>query len=165
MIQRLIACGLLAALTIQCASTAHGRGQKIHVTSSPSGAAVRLTCGTTARDAGTTPVDVVVPRSAENCSIGLNMAGHNERTVPLTRMRSNLIWLNLVPGFIVGAAMGSAATVGSLMDTTDDSNDAGNGAFVAGLAVGTGAGMLIDHTTGAWYRQVPERIDATLDPK
>ncbi len=151
----------MSLLSVRCATVAHGRGQGIHVTSSPSGAAVRVSCEGLTRDAGVAPIDVVVGRNAQSCEITLSKNGFADRTVTLTRMRSGMVWLNLIPGFVIGVV----ADVSTVSPVDESNRKKGNAAFFEGFVVGTAAGLLIDHSTGASYKQVPTRIDATLDPR
>jgi hypothetical protein len=164
MTKRVFSALFLSLVTLRCATIVHGRSQLIHVTSSPSGAAVSLTCGETTHDAGVTPVDVRVMRSASSCAIGLSASGFVPRTIPLTRARSGAILLNVLPGLAVGAAAGVTASNQNifLSDNRHESNS--NGKSLAGLLGGTGLGILIDQWTGALYKQVPGTVDVTLDP-
>ena len=147
-------------LTARCATVAHGRYQSVLVNSNPSGAAVHVDCGAPA-DAGVTPVTVRLRRSAQNCSLTLTNPGYSASTIPFQRVRSGLVYANVAPGVVAGGVIGAGAAIGSLNDTSN-SDSAGNNGFAAGFVLGAGAGMLIDHATGAMYKQMPERVDATL---
>lgn len=152
---------LVALATSSCATVVHGRFQQVPVTSDPAGAAVQVDCGSGAHANGVTPTTVSLRRGAEKCAITFTKEGYADRRVEFTRIMSGATFLNLLPGFAVGAVVGVAATEGSLLDPNNDSNQ-GNVGFATGLVAGTGAGMLIDRSTGAIYRQVPSRVDVSL---
>jgi hypothetical protein len=162
---RVTAVVVLSILTMRCATVARGRDQRIHVNSSPSGAAVRVLCGDVPQEAGIAPVDIVVPRKAQTCAVTLTKAGFADRTVTLTRMTSNMVWLNLIPGFIIGTVAGSATAFHHNGSVFNSNQHAGETQFFVGFAAGTALAAAIDHSTGAMYKQVPERIDGTLNPQ
>src|SRR5512140_3008694 len=96
----------LAGLLIGCASSWETE-QTLHVTSDPPGAAVQVTCGGQVRDAGTTPLDVAVSKSAEHCSLTLMKAGYLMKIVDLTRVGSKKVW-----GIVRPVGPGAVGTVG-----------------------------------------------------
>jgi hypothetical protein len=154
---------LITLTSVRCATVAHGRYQTVPVSSNPADAAVRATCGNDpAVDAGVTPATVRLRRGA-TCSLTLTKSGYRSETVSFRRARSGVFYANVVPGVVAGTVAGAGEAVGSLL-ATDSNNNAANGAFAAGFVLGTAIPMLIDHTTGAMYKQVPERVDVTLVP-
>jgi hypothetical protein len=156
---------VLTMLSVRCATVVNGRGQRIHVTSSPAGATARITCDGQSRDAGHTPLDVIIPRKALTCSVTIAQQGFVTQTVTLTRVYSKKVWLDLIPGFVIGTAAGAAAAPPVIFEDQKHDSNNGNAAFAGGFAAGTGVSLLIDHSTGAWWTHVPGRIDVTLDPR
>ena len=154
---------VLTMLFARCATVVNGRGQRIHVTSSPAGATASVACDGQSRDAGRTPLAVIIPRKALKCSVTVAQQGFVSQTVTLTRMYSKKLWLDLIPGFVIGTAAAAAVTPIVVFDGQKTNSNDGNAAFAGGLAAGTGVSLLVDHSTGAWWRHVPERIDVTLD--
>lgn len=154
---------IVISMSARCASIAHGRYEKVPVTSTPSGAAVRVDCGDVPTDGGVTPAQVKLRRGAEHCVITVSKAGYDDRTITFTRVMSHVAWANLAPGFVVGMTAGAAVAVGSLLGESND--DRSNNAFIAGSVVGTGVGLIVDRSTGAMYRQVPSSVNVTLESR
>ena len=158
--RRLIA--FLTLLSTGCASMVGGRSEQIEVTSSPSGAEVRLLCHGELVDQGITPASLRLRRSAEGCRFHLRRQGYAETTIPLRRRVSSTVWLNLVPGILLGVGAGVAFTLNT---NTLGEEDRTAAAQLGGLVIGTGTGLLIDRATGAWFEHDPEEIDVLLDPE
>ena len=125
----------------------------------------RVTCDGQSRDAGHTPLDIIVPRKALTCSVTIAQQGFAAQTVTLTRVYSKKLWLDLIPGFVIGTAADAAVTPIIIFDGQKHDSSHGNEAFAGGFAAGTGVSLLIDRSTGAWWTHVPGRIDVTLDPR
>lgn len=152
-------------LSVRCATVLNGRSQRIPVTSSPAGATARVTCDGQSRDAGHTPLDVIIPRKALTCSVTIAQQGFVTQTVTLTRVYSKKLWLDLIPGLVIGTAAANAADPPTFFQGQKHNSNDGNAAFAGGFAAGTGVSLLIDHSTGAWWTHVPEQIDVTLGPR
>jgi hypothetical protein len=150
--------------TVRCATIAHGRYQRVSVDSHPAGANVRVDCGDARRDGGVTPAVVSIRRGATSCSLTLSKEGYASQTIAFTRRLSSVGWANVVPALIVeGSAEYSSAQSSFLSDAPAGNGSNGNNGLPF-LAV-AGAAALIDHSTGAMYRQEPARIDVVLQPR
>jgi hypothetical protein len=123
---------LLTILSVRCATVVNGRGQRIHVTSSPAGATARVACDGQSHDAGHTPLDIVVPRKALTCSVTIAQQGFAPQTVTLTRVYSKKLWLDLIPGFVIGTAADAAVTPIIIFDGQKHGSSHGNEAFAGG---------------------------------
>ena len=152
---------IVLSLSARCASIAHGRYEKVPLTSTPSGASIRVDCGDVPSDGGITPADVKLRRGAEHCAITLSKAGFADRTITFPRVLSHVAWGNIGPGLVLGVGAGAALAIGSLFD--ESNNDRVSAASISGIIVGTGVGFLVDRSTGALYRQVPSSVHVTLE--
>ena len=151
----------LAVFTTGCATVINGRYQPVEVSSSPPGARVIVDCGDVPSDQGVTPVRVTLRRGARDCHLELTMDGHDPARVQFRRDVSRQVWANALPAFGVGLAAGIAYALANLFDGGD--GDQANTAFVAGIVVTGAASYLIDRSSGAMYRQQPERVEVTLN--
>jgi hypothetical protein len=149
---------ILAALSLRCASIAHGRYQRVAVRSTPSGAQVAVNCGDAPASPGVTPLDIWLRRGAEKCTITLSHSGYADRTITFTRATSGVAWANAAPGLVVGVAAGAAAAL-----PFGGTQGSVNNALLGGTAVGSGIGLAVDRATGAIFRQIPSEVDVTLD--
>jgi hypothetical protein len=159
-----ITAALALALLTGCSTMFHGRYQDVAVASDPPGATVLVDCGEGASASGLTPTTARLYRGAAACSLTLQKQGHHDETLRFTRSIAPHFWWNVPAGLAVGAAFGTAAATSDPLCTYDCDTDS-NGASLAGLALGTGVTMLVDRSTGAMYRQVPERVMLVLKPK
>jgi hypothetical protein len=156
---------LVLAFGARCASIAHGRYQNVPVRSTPAGVFVQVACGDVPANGGMTPTEVKLARGAEHCSITLSKSGYAEQVVNFTRVHSAVAWSNLVPGLVVGLAIGAASAPIVVFDDSSDSENKANTAALAGTIVGTGIGVAIDRHTGALYRQVPSSVDVAMESR
>jgi hypothetical protein len=156
---------LLFTCSARCASVVHGRYQDVAVSSTPSGAAVRVDCGDAPADAGVTPAKVKLRRGAEHCAITLSKSGYSDHVVTFTRMVSEATWGNIVPGLLIGTVIAAASAPIVVFSDSAAQEDRANGLGAAGVIGGAGAGAWIDHSTGAMYKQVPGTVDVTLQPR
>lgn len=159
-----ISAAVALLLLTGCSTMFHGRYQDVAVASDPPGATVLVDCGPGATATGVTPTTVRLYRGAESCSLRLQKEGHQEEALRFTRSIAPNFWWNVPAGLGVGAAFGAAAATADPLCTYDCDTDS-NGASLAGLALGTGVTMLVDRSTGAMYRQSPERVMLVLKPK
>jgi PEGA domain len=90
-------------LLASCASAISGTQKSIRVTSSPSGALVRLD-GTTR---GITPA-VVHPSTRSDHMLAVDLAGYQHMTIPLRRQHSWLLLGNVATGVIPGTVFDMA---------------------------------------------------------
>lgn len=158
--KKTIAMLVLAASSLRCATIARGRYQQVPVDSNPSGASVAVSCADVPRDGGITPARVKVRRGAKNCAITLSKAGYKDQTLTFQRKVAPSVWLNLLPGLAVEAAAEIAAATDEILSDNPDQKDTYTDGLY--LVLITGLGVLIDHSTGAMYRQDPPRVDVTL---
>lgn len=154
---------LLALASIRCATVAHGRHQTVPVSSTPSGAAVRATCGARSWDAGVTPVNVELRRKSELCTVTLTKEGFAPETVTFDRTRSAFVYGNVVPGAAAGAMTGGG--IGLAAALLDASDTVVVSATALGFALGFSVPVLVDSATGAMYKHFPERVEVTLRPR
>ena len=152
---------IILLTTTGCASMINGRYQPVEVSSSPSGAAVAVSCGNVPREQGVTPARIVLRRGVRDCSIQLTREGYRVATFAFTRAVSGQVWANVLPALGFGLAAGIAAAFDDLWSGDGDSGD---GAFLGGTGVVGGVTYAIDRSTGAMYKQVPGRAAITLDP-
>lgn len=155
---------LVLAFGARCASIAHGRYQNVPVQSSPSGAAIHVDCGDIPADGGVTPAPVKLRRGADHCAITLSKAGYADQIVRFTRMHSAVTWGNLGAGLLLGGVAG-AYFADPVVVFDSANNDRASAAALAGIAAGTGIGVLVDRHTGALYRQVPSSVDVQLQAR
>jgi len=151
---KLLTVFLASTMAVRCATATNGRYEKIHVTSDPPGASVRVDCGKANRRApAPTPTVIAIPRNADRCSVLLVKDGYERRSVTLDRVVSEKAIRNFY-----GAALG----VEAMIEAWDD--DLFAIAFVftlAGAALG-GVGLGVDRATGALFEHSPGFIDVDL---
>ncbi len=111
--------GALAALLLvsltACATVIHGTRQDVGISSSPSGATVRID-GT---DAGTTPLIVPLARRSSHV-VSVTADGYAPCETTVTRTASGWVWGNLVVGGVVGFVVDASS--GGLWNLEPDSD-------------------------------------------
>lgn len=139
-----------------CATVLNGSRQTIHVETDPPGATV-----TVAGERHTSPVDLVLPRKAEDLEVVVEKEGYVAKRIPLVRKTSGNTWLNFV-GIPVGAAAGGS--IGASSGSGFNQFDNGATGVLIGAAAVTGLGFAVDAGTGAIHRFDPPAIAVRLDP-
>ena len=160
-VKTLLALSILI-LTARCATIANGRFQQVPVTSDPAGANIRVACGGPAVDAGTTPANLKLRRSAASCSITLSKAGFRDHSITFQRSTSGWFWANAAGLGLLGE-VGVELATGPPIYVFDDASSDDRQVNGVGFVAGTLLGMWIDHMTGAQYRFRPERVDVKLE--
>lgn len=136
----------------------NGRYQQMPVHSDPAGAHIAVDCGDAPADGGVTPATVRLRRGAHHCAITLTKDGYAPETVTFEKHLSSQTFANIGLGFVTGLALGVAAAPSSILSEDDSASNAAT----AGVIGGTAAGILIDRSTGAMYRQAPGSVDVQL---
>lgn len=97
----LLAVGLSLSLILAgCATVMNGTSQDIGVSSSPTGASVKIN----GQNFGTTPVVAKLSRK-DNHTVKLEMPGYAPHEMVLTKSVSGWVWGNIVFGGVVGLAV------------------------------------------------------------
>ena len=138
-------------LTGACAVMSRGTTQSIPVTSTPTGATVRVD----GKERGATPLTLTVPRTPKDQVIRIESPGYELLEIRLKRGHSSRfvtrdMSLGLLLGFLGGAFL-NAGTHG----------DSGINLLI-GPAAAMGAFLLIDLASGAAYDLAPVELAVTL---
>ena len=151
---KLLTVFLASTLAVRCATATNGRYERIHVTSDPPGASVRVDCGKASRRApAPTPTVIAIPRNADRCSVMLVKDGYERRSVPLDRVVSEKAVGNFTITALGFYAMSEAADI-ELFGLAF--------LFTLGLTALGGVGLAVDRATGALYEHEPRFIDVDL---
>jgi hypothetical protein len=149
---------LAIPLLTGCATLVNGgRDQTVPVRSEPPGAAVHVDCGKARPDAGVTPVDVVLDRSADPCSITIVKAGYEDWQVDFRRQTSRAVGVN----HVVGVATGIFLSAVGLWFGDQELMEIG---FDGGRALGFETATALDRKSGAAFKQVPGKVFVRLHP-
>ena len=150
----LLAIPLLAG----CATLVNGgRDQIVPVRSEPPGAAVHVDCGKAHTNAGVTPVDVVLDRSADACSITIVKTGYEDWQVDFRRQTSHAVGVNHVVGVATGIFLGAVGLWFGDQELMEIGYDGGQ-------ALGFEAATAVDLKSGAAFKQVPGKVFVRLHP-
>lgn len=104
-----IALLLIAGMTANCASIAHGTRQDISVQSNPTGADVVVKCAKDAPfNAPPTPTEITLKRNRGGCVITVSKEGYEPRSFRLTRQLSGWYLANILIGGVIGLIIDAA---------------------------------------------------------
>lgn len=104
-----IALLLIAGMTANCASIAHGTRQDISVQSNPVGADVVVKCAKDAPfNAPPTPTEITLKRNRGGCVIIVSKEGYEPRSFRLTRRLSGWYFANILIGGVIGLIIDAA---------------------------------------------------------
>ena len=139
-------------LTIGCGTVLHGPNDTLFVDSKPSGANASISCDGEFRTAGSTPVKLEFPRKREHCTLRVERAGSQTKSIELDHGYSRRFWWNFAP-----------IPAGILIDGAGNSGmDFGYGMLLAPFV--TGLNFLVDHVSGSKHDYDPREVVVELEP-
>jgi hypothetical protein len=139
---------------VACASVASGRHEILSVTSSPSGADVKLVCEKYSATA-MTPAKLTIRRNVGDCALTVGKPGFAEQTVAIEQGVNPMYWGNMF--FAPVGPSGGYVIVAGESD--------GEKALGVGLLAAAAAIFSTDFITGAVHTHRPSSIDVILQPK
>ena len=134
-------------LLTRCASLVHGRTEDLRIDSTPSGATVVLSCGTSGTF--TTPAVVRIPRRADPCTMSVSLDGYATKRVESERGIAPGYWLNLAGALAAPLAIGDGFK---------------HQGAVTGLTILCAGALVWDRINGSMYDHEPRRIMVRLTP-
>lgn len=142
---------MVAFLSVGCATLGRQTSQKVPVTSTPTGATVRVD----GKIRGATPLTLTVSRRQKDHVIKIESPGYNPFEIRMKRSHSSrFVTRDLSLGLLLGFLGGAFFSAGSHGDSSIN--------LLIGPAAAMGTFLLIDLASGAAYDLAPVELTVTL---